>query len=394
MNSLVTLATKLRKWTKRHSARSVRVASNDTNSNVPTAALRAHERQVRHVRGGPQSRRRAGRSRRLRRCKDRHSFRRVGVRKLFLFCAARWAKNTPSWRNWPTSCRRSSTKIRPPSCAKTWTRLDCCPVTYAGVAFRAKRRMERNAFPWTDDRAYWTYLGSLTTPPCNECVVWIVFKEAITVSEQQVDSRCGSGSGSGSGGGWINALLAIILRSQETIIINTWQPNCCLCVNRFKSISKLLTFIDKRSQSGSIQALRNADGPFLWQLEAFRLMSCKGRDGHCSDSSSDSEEEPIVNNYRPPLPLGDRPVKQSFIWNKRIACQSIGDPDIPNALLFVRPCSLLCGGRRKKIHLSLVGSTTTVSLSSCTVTRGDRLASIRFDYRQPILSWIEMKIEL
>lgn len=40
----------------------------------------------------------------------------------------------------------------------------------------------------------------------------------------------------------------------------------------------------------------------------------------------------------------------------------------------------------KKIHLSLVGSTTTVSLSSCTVTRGDRLASIRFDYRQPILS--------
>ncbi|CAB3385990.1 Hypothetical predicted protein [Cloeon dipterum] len=33
---------------------------------------------------------------------------------------------------------------------------------------------------------YWTYLGSLTTPPCNECVIWIVYKEPITVTEEQV----------------------------------------------------------------------------------------------------------------------------------------------------------------------------------------------------------------
>lgn len=33
---------------------------------------------------------------------------------------------------------------------------------------------------------YWTYQGSLTTPPCNECVTWIVFKEPITVTEEQV----------------------------------------------------------------------------------------------------------------------------------------------------------------------------------------------------------------
>lgn len=34
--------------------------------------------------------------------------------------------------------------------------------------------------------AYYTYLGSLTTPPCNECVIWIVFVEPVEVSHEQV----------------------------------------------------------------------------------------------------------------------------------------------------------------------------------------------------------------
>ncbi|XP_063701673.1 carbonic anhydrase 1 [Culicoides brevitarsis] len=36
------------------------------------------------------------------------------------------------------------------------------------------------------DTNYWTYLGSLTTPPFYESVIWIVFKDPIEVSEEQI----------------------------------------------------------------------------------------------------------------------------------------------------------------------------------------------------------------
>lgn len=38
------------------------------------------------------------------------------------------------------------------------------------------------------NRSYWTYSGSLTTPPCYESVTWIVFEQPIQVSESQLDA--------------------------------------------------------------------------------------------------------------------------------------------------------------------------------------------------------------
>ncbi len=37
-----------------------------------------------------------------------------------------------------------------------------------------------------DKKSYWTYPGSLTTPPLFESVTWIVFKDPIQISQKQV----------------------------------------------------------------------------------------------------------------------------------------------------------------------------------------------------------------
>ncbi|MGE5489794.1 MAG: carbonic anhydrase [Actinomycetota bacterium] len=37
------------------------------------------------------------------------------------------------------------------------------------------------------DRAYYTYMGSLTTPPCTEGVLWMVFKQPVVVTQDQVN---------------------------------------------------------------------------------------------------------------------------------------------------------------------------------------------------------------
>lgn len=37
------------------------------------------------------------------------------------------------------------------------------------------------------DRRYYTYMGSLTTPPCSEGVTWIVMRQPVPLSQQQID---------------------------------------------------------------------------------------------------------------------------------------------------------------------------------------------------------------
>jgi carbonic anhydrase len=37
-----------------------------------------------------------------------------------------------------------------------------------------------------ESRAYYTYMGSMTTPPCAEDMLWIVFRQPMSVSEEQV----------------------------------------------------------------------------------------------------------------------------------------------------------------------------------------------------------------
>lgn len=39
-----------------------------------------------------------------------------------------------------------------------------------------------------DGSDYYTFTGSLTTPPCTEDVTWVVYDQPMTISEQQLDS--------------------------------------------------------------------------------------------------------------------------------------------------------------------------------------------------------------
>lgn len=39
-----------------------------------------------------------------------------------------------------------------------------------------------------EERSYFRYVGSLTTPPCSEVVSWVVMTESISVSRDQIDT--------------------------------------------------------------------------------------------------------------------------------------------------------------------------------------------------------------
>ena len=52
-------------------------------------------------------------------------------------------------------------------------------------AFEATARTLVRELP--ADRRYYTYMGSLTTPPCTEGVLWMVMQQPVTASVQQID---------------------------------------------------------------------------------------------------------------------------------------------------------------------------------------------------------------
>lgn len=54
-----------------------------------------------------------------------------------------------------------------------------------GEELRATPLLDVNALLPTE-RGYFTYMGSLTTPPCSEGVLWMVMKEPVTVSVEQI----------------------------------------------------------------------------------------------------------------------------------------------------------------------------------------------------------------
>jgi carbonic anhydrase len=37
------------------------------------------------------------------------------------------------------------------------------------------------------DRRYFTYMGSLTTPPCSEGVHWVVMRQPVTMTAEQIE---------------------------------------------------------------------------------------------------------------------------------------------------------------------------------------------------------------
>ncbi|XP_072013312.1 carbonic anhydrase-like isoform X2 [Amphiura filiformis] len=60
-------------------------------------------------------------------------------------------------------------------------------VKYKGESFRMKKGFNPATLLPENMKDYWTYAGSLTTPPCYESVQFILFKEPVEVSTEQLN---------------------------------------------------------------------------------------------------------------------------------------------------------------------------------------------------------------
>jgi carbonic anhydrase len=68
-----------------------------------------------------------------------------------------------------------------PVLATLWPHLP----TNAGTTEKVAEMVNPGGF-LPADRGYWTYEGSLTTPPCSEGVRWFVFEQELSLSRDQL----------------------------------------------------------------------------------------------------------------------------------------------------------------------------------------------------------------
>merc|ERR1712126_423086 len=66
------------------------------------------------------------------------------------------------------------------------------PIKSGDVVYKDDNVVLNETFPLNDLMPnnldnYWRYLGSLTTPPCSEAVVWTVFQDTLNISQAQAD---------------------------------------------------------------------------------------------------------------------------------------------------------------------------------------------------------------
>uniref|UniRef100_A0A6P7F8M6 Carbonic anhydrase n=1 Tax=Diabrotica virgifera virgifera TaxID=50390 RepID=A0A6P7F8M6_DIAVI len=61
-------------------------------------------------------------------------------------------------------------------------------ITHKGDVVEIPESIDPKLLIPKDTGGYYTYHGSLTTPPCSECVIWVVFKEPIEVSDEQLNA--------------------------------------------------------------------------------------------------------------------------------------------------------------------------------------------------------------
>ncbi len=61
-------------------------------------------------------------------------------------------------------------------------------IRYYGETAEVSEPVDPSKLLPTNTREYYTYPGSLTTPPLSESVTWIVFKEPIRLSKHQLQT--------------------------------------------------------------------------------------------------------------------------------------------------------------------------------------------------------------